>query len=331
MALGAWGCEDDDGPKGDAGTSSDARPADGGSTDTGDARPADGGSTDGPGLEAGGDAGDAGVALTPEQARGKYLVDVVIACPECHTPRNMMGQLRLDRYMAGDSTPAPNCLFKSTNGMECVHPRNLTNHETGLKNRTDAQIKTMILEGKRPTPTGADGGTGEEALHPVMPYYVFKNMTDADARRDRGLPAHGPRDRPLVPRRGASFDIPMPVPAINMANVPMPVAGYAEPAAAMRGRYLTTQTGLCAECHTKHLPMGPTALDETKFFQGGEDFTGVPGADDPIRSKNLTPDMMTGLGSWTVPADRSTPSPRARTRTARASVRRCPTASSAWT
>jgi mono/diheme cytochrome c family protein len=303
LALGAWGCDDDDGPKGDAGTSSDARPADGGSDSAGgDARPADGGSTDGgstdgPGLEAGGDAGDAGdaaAALTPQQTRGKYLVDVVIACPECHTPRGAMGVFLPGRYLSGDSTPAPNCTFASANRMECLYPRNLTNHETGLKNRTDAEIKKMIQEGKRPT------ATGEEALHPVMPYYNLKNLTDADADAIVAYLRTVPGVDNTVPRRGASFDIPMPVPAVNVANIPMPTAGYADTAAAMRGRYLAGQAGLCMECHTKHLPMGPTALDETKLFQGGEDFTGFLGPTVMIRTKNLTPDMTTGLGTWTL-------------------------------
>jgi hypothetical protein len=295
LALGAWGCEDDDGPKPTTDGPSDSRPADGGTDTAGtEAGGTEAGGTEAGATEAGGgDAGDAGPALTPQQAHGKYLVDVVIACPECHTPRGAMGAFVMGKYLAGDNTPAPDCMFASANRMECIYPRNLTNHETGLKNRTDAEIKKMFMEGKRPT------ATGEEALHPIMPYYVLKNMTEADADAIVAYLRTVPGVDNTIPKRGASFDLPMPVPPINMANVPLPTAGYADMNAAMRGRYLATQTGLCVECHTKHL-MGPTALDETKFFQGGEDFTGILGPAVPIRSKNLTPDMMTGLGSWTV-------------------------------
>ena len=305
LALGAGGCDDDDGPKptGDA-AASDARPADGGSTDGGstdtgggDAQPTDGGSPDGAGTEAGGDAGDAGPALTAQQVRGKYLVDVVIGCPECHSPRDMMGQFLPGRYLAGDSTPAPNCLFASANRMECLHPRNLTNHPTGLMNRSNDEIKKMILEGKRPAATA---GGMEEALHPVMPYYSLKNLTDADADAIVAYLRTVPGVENMVPRRGASFDIPAPVPPVPVAAIPMPMAGYTDAAAAMRGRYLAGQAGLCMECHSKHNPMGPTALDETKLFQGGEEFTGILGPMIPIRSKNLTSDMMTGLGTWTL-------------------------------
>jgi len=292
LALGAWGCEDDDGPKPTSTDgASDSRPADGGTDTAG----TEAGGTEAGTEAGGGDAGDAGPALTMQQAHGKYLVDVVIACPECHTPRGAMGAFVMGKYLAGDNTPAPNCLFASPNRMECIYPRNLTNHETGLKNRTDAEIKKMFMEGKRPT------ATGEEALHPIMPYYVLKNMTEADADAIVAYLRTVPGVDNMIPKRGASFDIPTPVPPINMANVPMPTAGYADAAAAMRGRYLATQTGLCVECHTKHLPpASATVLDETKFFQGGEDFTGILGPMQMIHSKNLTPDMMTGLGSWTL-------------------------------
>jgi mono/diheme cytochrome c family protein len=204
-----------------------------------------------------------------------------------------MGVFLPGKYLSGDSTPAPMCLFASPNGMECLYPRNLTNHETGLKNRTDAEIKKMFMEGKRPT------ATGEEALHPAMPYYSLKNVTDADADAIVAYLRTVPGVENMVPRRGASFDIPMPVPPVPVASIPMPMAGYADTAAAMRGRYLAGQAGLCMECHSPHNRMGPTALDETKLFQGGEEFTGILGMI-PIRSKNLTSDMMTGLGSWTL-------------------------------
>jgi mono/diheme cytochrome c family protein len=293
LALGAAACEDDDGPNP---TDASADRTDGGGGT--DAAAGDTASEAGGGGDAGGEAGgDAGPTLAEKQARGKYLVDVVIACPECHTPRNAMGMFLPGKYLSGDNatnSPAPNCLFGSPDHMQCLYPRNLTNHETGLKNRTDAEIKKMIMEGKRPT------ATGEEALHPVMPYYVLHNMTDADADAIVAYLRTVPPVENMVTKRGTAFDIPMPVPAINLANVPQPSATYADLPAATRGKYLATQTGLCIECHSKHNMMGPTALDETKLFQGGEDFTGILGPMVMIRSKNLTPDMMTGLGGWTL-------------------------------
>jgi mono/diheme cytochrome c family protein len=103
-----------------------------------------------------------------------------------------------------------------------------------------------------------------------------------------------------IPRRGASFDIPAPAPAVAAEKIPLPRPEYPQAAEAMRGRYLAGNLGVCMECHTKHLPPGsPTVLDETKLFGGGEDFTGILGPMIPIRSKNITSDMTTGIGSWT--------------------------------
>jgi hypothetical protein len=245
-------------------------------------------------AEAGAETGDAGPVLTPQQARGSYLVNVVIGCPECHTPRLPTGQLDLTMFMAGETTPAPGCIFKAPND-DCVHPRNLTNHETGLKNRTDAEIKKMFLEGKRPAPTG------EEALSPVMPYYLLHNMNADDADAIVAYLRTLPGIKNEIPRRGMFWDLPQPVPALNLAKVPQPAPTYPNLAAAERGKYLATQTGLCIECHSEHLRMGPTALNEDKLFQGGEDFTGVlgPNFPFPIRSKNITPDVTTGVGMWT--------------------------------
>jgi mono/diheme cytochrome c family protein len=205
------------------------------------------------------------------------------------------GALDLTHFLAGETTPAPGCIFKAPND-DCVHPRNLTNDETGLKNRTDAEIKRMFLDGKRPAPTG------EEALHPVMPYYVLHNMTDADADAIVAYLRTVPGVKNEIPRRGPTFDLQQPVPPLSLAKVPQPSPSYPEQAAAQRGKYLATQTGLCIECHSEHLRMGPTALNEDKLFQGGEDFTGVlgPNFPFPIRSKNLTPDGTTGIGTWTL-------------------------------
>jgi hypothetical protein len=293
-------CEDDEGGVADAAVGTDARDtAANPDTQTPDSRPdtvspdmradaTDTGSTDAPAGDAPG--GDAPAALTEQQARGKYLVDHVIACPECHTPRLPTGALDMSKYMAGDTA----CFVKLPNN-DCIYTRNLTPHVTGLGNRTAAEIKKMIREGLRPA------AAGEEALHPIMPYYVFGNMDAEDADAIVAYLQALPPIQNTIPLKGASFVVAMPAPAIDMAAVPEPADDYDNPSAAARGRYLATQVGLCVECHTPHLMAGPTALDETKFFHGGESFDVPTGPMMMVtaRSKNLTPDA-TGLGTWTV-------------------------------
>jgi hypothetical protein len=241
-------------------------------------------------------AGDAAVVLTPLQARGKYLVNNVVACPDCHTPHKADGSPDLTKFLAGNADFI-------VMGAEKLPTRNLTNDPTGLKNRTDDQIKAMFMDGKRPTPTSADGGTGTEALNPVMPYYVFHNMKVEDADAIVAYLRTVPGVNNEIPRRTAAFDVPGPAPYLDPNRIPLPLADYTARESALRGRYLASESGLCVECHTKHNAPGPgDVLDQSKFFTGGEDFSGFFAATLMIHpvSKNLTSDSTTGLGTWAV-------------------------------
>jgi mono/diheme cytochrome c family protein len=233
-----------------------------------------------------GETGDGDGSEVDLVARGQYLVDHVAACPDCHTPRNEMGAPIVEQYLAG-----ADCFVRLPNG-DCLGSRNLTNHETGLANRTDAEIKRMIQDGVRPA------ATGDEALFPVMPYYVFHNMTDQDLDAVVAYLRTVPGVDHAIQRRAAVFDLPAPAAPLDLAAVPQPLPDYAEPEAAARGRYLATQAGVCLECHTKHLMGDPKVVDYANFFAGGEEFAvGLPVT--PV-SKNLTSDPETGLGKWTV-------------------------------
>ena len=44
--------------------------------------------------------------LTPEQERGRYLVEALGHCGECHTPRNALGGLQRDAWLSGAPDPA---------------------------------------------------------------------------------------------------------------------------------------------------------------------------------------------------------------------------------
>ncbi len=47
-------------------------------------------------------------ADTPELERGRYLVEALGHCAECHTPRNALGGLDIGNWMAGSKNPAGN-------------------------------------------------------------------------------------------------------------------------------------------------------------------------------------------------------------------------------
>ena len=236
----------------------------------------------------GGAAG--GVVLNAKQARGKYLVDAVIACGDCHTPQGPNGP-DLTHYLAGN----PN-FIKLPNG-DALPSRNLTNDETGLKNRTDDEIKMMFQNGLRPA------AAGTEALNPVMPYYVFHNMDSDDADAIVAYLRTVPAVSSTIPRRAAAFDVPSPAPPLDVTKLPAPAASYPNMASALRGQYLAARAGVCVECHTKHLDPGmPTVLDEAHLFEGGEDYSALFASTLMIHpvSLNLTSDNATGLGTWAV-------------------------------
>jgi len=245
---------------------------------------------------------DAGIdtGLQAQIARGKYLVENVTTCVECHTPRKQDGTLDQTKYLsgveclvgtrkdagadAGDAGDAGDA--SAPPGPGCLSSRNLTNDATGLKNRTDQQIRDMFQKGVRPT---------GEFLHPLMPYWRFAHYTDDDANAIvaylRTVP---PVVHDIPPNEAPWIGLDAAAPPMDYASVPQPDAGAAQ-ASAMRGRYLSV-IGSCIECHTPEKTPGKFLLDDTKWFQGNRPFPAaqfklpVPPYPAVIYSTNLTPD-----------------------------------------
>ena len=236
-----------------------------------------------------GDAG-AGDAGDPLVARGRYLVNAVIACSDCHTPQLPSGGPDMSKFMAGNAA-----FVKLPSGAALPTPNLTPDPATGLGAYSAAQIKRMILDGIVP---GADGGV--EALNPFMPYYVFHNMADEDADAIVAYLQSLPPVANPIPERSPEFAVPAPANYLDPATIPMPAATFPERASALRGRYLATEIGLCIECHTPHPASGPDAIDPSKYFQGGEDYTQIFLGTLNIKpvSRNLTSDSKTGLGNW---------------------------------
>ncbi|CAN5910955.1 hypothetical protein BH11MYX3_BH11MYX3_14900 [soil metagenome] len=253
-------------------------------------------------------------------ARGRYIMNTLGACTFCHTPLNPDGSRDLTKLFAGvdcfvDIDPTP--------GVGCVSTRNLTNHATGLKNVTDQQIKNAFTKGMR---------TDGKILTPIMPYYIFHNMTeddqDAIVAYLRTVPGIDHTVAPNEPPWSlindgnagvcASLGTPGAVPcvadSIDPATIPQPAASFPQLASAQRGRYLSAMVGLCIDCHTPELPHGPPPefppffprpIDMAKPFTGGRHFLREQlGLVDPsypavITARNLTPHA-TGLMGFTV-------------------------------
>lgn len=83
---------------------------------------------------------------SPVWNRGRYLVQAVTYCDQCHTPRSGIGVLQRGRYMAGGRNP----------GKEAVHP-NLTPDPTyGLADWTEADLTDFLATGRKPNGEEAD-------------------------------------------------------------------------------------------------------------------------------------------------------------------------------
>lgn len=71
--------------------------------------------------------------------RGRYLTDALGHCGECHTPRRPLGNLRQDRYLAGNP-----------DGPDGEKVPNITPDETGLAGWSVADIVTVLRDGVKP-------------------------------------------------------------------------------------------------------------------------------------------------------------------------------------
>jgi mono/diheme cytochrome c family protein len=96
-----------------------------------------------------------------EVNRGAYLVNVLGHCGECHTPRNFLGGLKKDRWLAGGVLP------------EGRVP-NLT--PARLKKWNDAQLKEFLRSGSTP-----EGDAPSDTM-----YEVIRNTTSQLTPEDAG-------------------------------------------------------------------------------------------------------------------------------------------------
>ena len=97
--------------------------------------------------------------------RGSYLVNGILTCGNCHTPRGPGGVLDMNRQLSGgpQTWDTPQYRVKGSN----ITP----DKETGIGNWTDEQIKKSIQDGVRPSGM---------PMSPQMPFAFYKIFTPAD-------------------------------------------------------------------------------------------------------------------------------------------------------
>jgi len=210
-------------------------------------------------------------AETPVE-RGSYLVNTVMTCHNCHTPKGPSGDVAEKALAGGLSWDEPP--FK-------VSAPNITpDKDTGIGAWTDAQIKTLLTTGKRPNGV---------QIAPLMPTGYYKILTPGDLN---AIVAYLRSLKPIkneVP--GPEYRVPMFQEVLPGAEKPIAPSDLNNKV--KRGFYLAT-IAHCMECHT---PMDKGRhLFSTSLGKGGQEFPGPWGKS---VSRNITSDKTAGIGAWT--------------------------------
>ena len=204
--------------------------------------------------------------------RGSYLVNSIMTCGNCHSPKGPPAAVAGKEFFGGLTFDEPP--FKVT------APNITQDKDTGIGNWTDEQIKTMLLTGKNPS------GVQEAE---VMPTAFYPILTPGD------LDAIVAYLRTLKPVANKVAD---PVYKIALPHHVFPGAEKAYSQTDLnfkvkKGFYLAT-IGHCMECHTPFAAGGPDF--KNSLGKGGREFPGPWGVS---TSRNITSSRTAGIGDWT--------------------------------
>ncbi len=204
--------------------------------------------------------------------RGAYLVNVVGACGNCHSPVDANGNRSGPALSGGPALLSP--------AFEAYAPNITSDPRTGIGTWSEDQIVTALREGRTP-----DG----HVLRPPMPVPLYRSISDDDVHAIAAYLKMLPpteRETPV-----STYRAPMP------ASYGPPVGPIAEPPhddLVAYGAYLA-KLGHCMQCHT------PVGADGKRDFANR---LGAGGLSVDISwgsrvAANITPDPETGIGSWT--------------------------------
>lgn len=195
--------------------------------------------------------------------RGTYLVQSIVACGNCHTPKGPDGDLP-DKELAGMAPVEANAMW-TANGSNITPDK-----ETGIGRWTEEELTVAIREGLRP-----DGSI----IGPPMPFKFYRQLSDEDVAAIVSYVRQVPAINNPVPE--SQYHVPLP-PSYGPPLGEVPAVSREDQVA--YGAYLAGPLGHCVECHS---PMGPTGPDtENSLGAGGFVFEGPWGSS---VSTNITP------------------------------------------
>jgi mono/diheme cytochrome c family protein len=225
-------------------------------------------------------------AQTPLE-RGRYLVETILACGNCHTPKHPTGAAISERNLAGGGLSFMTPAFNAT-------ASNITpDLETGIGTWNEEGIKRVLVEGIRP----GHGRLPGTAVAAIMPVSFYKALLPQD------LDAIVAYLRSVKPVRN---EIPNPEYKLPVRHEHYPDAdsGFMESDMrdpVKRGAYLVT-IGHCMECHSSRV--GPNTDYKNGFGKGGRRFgpalvQGFPSVWQGSTAPNITSHPQSGIGAWT--------------------------------
>jgi mono/diheme cytochrome c family protein len=210
------------------------------------------------------------MAQTPVE-RGGYLVNTIMACGNCHTPKGQDGTPINDRQLSGG-------MHFDTPSFDATASNITPDTETGIGTWSDADIKKLLTTGVRPNGVPAAA---------IMAVNFYKLLTpgdlDAIVAYLRSVPA-------------VKNTVPLPIYKQEVRRTPYPDAENPITEEAMkdpvvRGRYLAA-VGHCMECHT---PFLRSVSDFSNGLgKGGREFPGPYGVS---VSANITSSPKAGIGA----------------------------------
>ncbi len=101
--------------------------------------------------------------------RGNYLVNTIMACGNCHSPRDGEGRIIADKALSGGLT-------FDTPAFLAPAPNTTPDVETGIGGWSEAEIKRALIEGMRPD----HGKLAGAALAAIMPVNFYKALLPED-------------------------------------------------------------------------------------------------------------------------------------------------------
>jgi len=218
-------------------------------------------------------------SISHKVERGRYLALNVAGCLYCHSQRDYklfsgpvisgtegMGGQKFDRF------------FRGIPGV--VYSRNIT--PAKISSWTNEEVVRAMTQG-----ISQNGDT----LYPLMPYAHFSRMTNDDALSILAFLRTLPSIANEVPPRDLRVSLRTVVPSLPQNTLEQ----NSRPPYAEREKYgeYVVNIAACMDCHT---PMEKSNLLEEKAFSGGQEFR-LNGF--KVRSANITPDSITGIGTWT--------------------------------